>query len=126
MYAGKIDCGEDASVLLELPWDGAVTVGTVGRQGTFGSVSPPTITSSSGDGSRILCTAATGADRAAKIAAVAASSNGSLYYQDTAANSVFVRHVPTPRATGEEASYTALPETNSEKVNRSTYIVLRV
>ena len=114
-----------AGILLELPWDGTVAVGRVARFANFGESALgnlPDITATAADGSAVFCTAATGATRAAKIAAVAAG-NGALYFQDTAANSVFVFHKTVPRPTG--SSTASLPQINGEKANLSSYITIR-
>ena len=126
-YACRIVAGQRAAsmILLELPWPGTAAIGSVARAAVFGFpplAGLPTVTASSGDGSQILCTAATGASRAAKIAAVAASATGSLYFQDTAANSVFVLHTPV---THNAAGYASLPPQTAEKADESTYIILR-
>lgn len=112
-----------STFLLELPWDGTVTVGNVYRTSTFGVTTPYTPSAGAiAAGKGVVCTAATGATRADKIAAVLGSANGSIYYQDTAADSVFVRH--TPLALVDAAAYAALGEYNGEKAEESSYIVL--
>jgi hypothetical protein len=118
-----------ANHLLQLPWDETVPVGTVGRTVSAGNVSDvsalPTIAASSDNGEVILCTAAAGANNAAKIATVNASSDGSLYFQDTANNVVYVRQAPLVTTTADAANFAAMFDTDPEKAERSQLMVIR-
>jgi hypothetical protein len=123
MLTGAQEAG--TNVMLGLSFSGTATLTSVFRSyghdltNTIPSVPNPVT------GMSVTCTAATGASNAIKLAAVAADSTGSLYWQDTANNRVWIRHIPLPGGAAQTAFLASLLDSNPQKDNDPAWIVIK-
>lgn len=113
---------QDASVDYLVAFRFASVPTAVYRTQAFNS--PPAVRDP-GVGMSVGCTAATGADNAAKIAAVAADATGSLYHYDSSAGYVFMRVLPLALNAGFTASLASRRDTDPDKTVDSQWCVIR-